>query len=182
MADDYITETALKDVLLINRPIFEDGRGSFGEDFRIPDIERRLGRPIRIEQQNKSYSTKHVLRGIHIAPWLKIVICTRGQVQQVVVDCRPYSKTFGQHVDVILGDKGNRCVFIPEGCGNSFLTLSDDADFVYDISVEYQKGIEKDLLWNDSTLGISWKNDCPIVSERDRTARSFEQLKRELNV
>lgn len=164
---NFIDETTLEGVLIINRPLFGDDRGFFREVFRKEDLIKHTGLEIDFVQSNHSRSPKNTLRGIHIAPWHKLVTCANGLVQQVVVDTRQNSPTFGQHISILMGEDNFRSVFIPAGCGNAFLVLSDTADYTYSTTDYWAPGMEKDLLWNDPKLNIEWQTQTPLVSEKD---------------
>jgi len=164
---DYIEETKLAGVFIISRPVFKDDRGFFRETFRKADLEVKLGFTFEPVQQNHSRSSKETLRGIHIAPWHKLVTCTNGLVQQVVVDTRPESETFGEFISVALGEDNFKSVFIPAGCGNAFLVLSDHADYNYLTTEYWSAGKEKEVAWNDETIGIDWQTSSPVLSEKD---------------
>ncbi len=165
--EDFIETTELDGVFVITRPQFGDDRGFFREIFRKNDLESKLGGEFKVNQANHSRSPKDTLRGIHIAPWHKLVTCVRGQVQQVVVDTRKDSPTFGEHISVTLGEDNFKSVFIPAGCGNAFLVLSDVADYVYLTTDYWAPGKEQDLIWSDPDLAINWQTSTPIVSEKD---------------
>lgn len=174
--DDYIEETELPGVLIINRPVFRDDRGFFRETFRKNDLENRAGMQIEFLQANHSRSPKNTLRGIHIAPWHKLTTCTNGQVQQIVVDTRPDSPTFSHYVSVNMGEENLRSVFIPAGCGNAFLVLSNIADYTYLTSDYWAPGKEKSFAWNDPSLNIKWQIEIPILSEKDKANPTLKKL------
>lgn len=174
--DDYIEETELAGVFIINRPVFKDDRGFFRETFRKHDLEKRAGFPIEFLQANHSRSPKDTLRGIHIAPWHKLTTCANGQVQQIVVDARPDSPTFGRYISVNMGEGNFRSVFIPARCGNAFLVLSDTADYTYLTSDYWAPGTEKSFAWNDPHVNIQWQTETPSLSEKDKSNPSLEQL------
>lgn len=167
-------ETKIQRVLQITLPVFSDDRGFFKEVVRINEIEKALGRQFIAKQVNHARTTKNTLRGIHIAPWNKIIYVTKGKVQAVIVDCREDSLTFGKHESIILGDENRSCVFIPANCGNSYLVLSEEADYVYITDAEWKPNVEKNIAWNDSTLAIDWKLEGePLLSEKDSNNPSF---------
>lgn len=174
--DDFIEETDLEDVFIIKRPSFGDDRGFFREIFRKGDLEKRLGYQLDIKQANHSRSAKGVLRGIHIAPWHKLVTVTRGEVQQVIVDLREGSATFGKHISLIAGEGNRASVFIPADCGNAFLILSEDADYTYLTTDYWSPGKEKSVIYNDPELGIAWKLDNPSLSDKDLQNPLFKQV------
>lgn len=168
--------TAVEGSFIINRPVFEDPRGFFRETFRMSELEQAVGSKIEFVQGNHSRSQQHTLRGIHIAPWHKLVTVTHGLVQQVVVDTRPSSPTFGQHFQTLLGEQNWQSVFVPAGCGNAFLVLSETADYNYITTMEWQAGLEQNLAWNDSKLKISWQSEAPQLSDKDAQNPTWQEL------
>jgi dTDP-4-dehydrorhamnose 3,5-epimerase len=175
-ANNYITQTELSGVLIMERPTHADPRGFFRETFRKQDLEDALGRPVEFVQANHSRSQTQALRGVHIAPWDKLVTVSRGQVQQVVVDTRPDSSTFGQHISIILGEDNWRSVFIPAGCGNAFLVLSDIADYNYLTGDYWSPNREISVIYNDTDLNIAWQTRQPLISEKDQQNKTLREL------
>lgn len=165
--EDYIEETELKGVFTIKRPNFVDSRGFFRETYRKKDLDKRLGFPFEPVQANHSRSKMRTLRGIHIAPWDKLVTVFRGQVQQVVVDLRKDSPSFGKHISVLLGEDNWVAVFIPRGCGNAFLVLSDEADYNYLTTDYWVSGREIGIIYNDPDLNIKWELKDVSLSDKD---------------
>lgn len=166
--DDFIKETNIKGVFVIERPFFGDDRGFFREIFRKTDLEKRTGFEVNIKQANHSRSSKGVLRGIHIAPWHKIVTVMTGKAQQVVVDLREGSETFGQYFTVVLGEEKRASLFIPAGCGNAFLVLSETADYNYMTTDYWAPGLEKSVAYNDPDIGIKWELEEVELSDKDK--------------
>ncbi len=173
---DYITETELEGVYIIERPVFSDERGFFRETFRKSDLDSKLGFEFSFAQANHSRSKRDSLRGIHIAPWNKLITCVNGQVQQIVVDTRPDSKTFGEHISIILGEDNFRSIFIPANCGNAFLVLSDYADYTYLTTEYWAPNMERNLAWDDERIGIEWQTATPVISEKDSNNPTMEFL------
>lgn len=172
-----VTKFAIKDVLQINSPTFPDDRGFFKEILKIREIEKAIGKNFIVKQVNHARSEKGILRGIHFAPWNKIIYITKGQVQEIIVDGRRGSPTFGKYESIILGDSNRSCVFVPAGCGNSYLVLSDNADYMYLTDQEWAPNIEKSIVWNDPALSIKWELEGePILSERDKRSASFDSI------
>ncbi len=169
MTDTYIIRTPISGVVLIERPVFTDDRGFFHEIERRTELESAVRFDLRHAQWNHSRSRKSVLRGIHVAQWNKCVYTVRGTAQIAVCDLRPESRTFGQHVSYAIGERRRVAVFIPAGCGNSFLALTGLVDYMYSVdSVWYPDG-EYGIAWNDPDLAIDWKIKRPLLSERDQS-------------
>ena len=177
MTDKNLISYSIKDLFQISLPVFEDERGFFKEIVRFSEVEKILGRQFIAKQVNHARSCKNTLRGIHVAPWDKIVYSVRGKVQVIVVDCRKGSPTFGKYESIVLGDENRACIFIPANCGNSYLVLSDEADYVYVASQEWAANQEKDVIWNDKDLGIAWQLEGePFLSQRDKNSLPFSSV------
>jgi dTDP-4-dehydrorhamnose 3,5-epimerase len=135
----------------------------------MSDIENANGEKFEIKQMNHSRSVKNTLRGIHAAPWNKLIYVTHGSVKSVIVDLRPESSTFGKHETFTLGDENPASIFIPKGCGNSYLVLSEEADYTYLTDAAWEPGKEIGIVWNDVDLGIDWGTEDLLISERDKS-------------
>lgn len=174
-----IKTTNLPGVVVIERPVFPDDRGCFQEIVRIPDLEKVLGQDIHIRQINKSISKTKVLRGLHIAPWGKLVHCYAGEVFQVVVDCRKDSPSFGEVFTIRIGENNSQAVWVPQGCANGLCVVSvSDAVYCYAVTETFSPGKEVGIKWDDPDLAekINWPVKDPIVSERDRNGIFFKDL------
>ena len=99
-----LTPLGIEGVWLAQSPVWKDDRGFLREWFKTENLNSVTGRDFAIEQANISLSSKGTLRGIHysIAPrgQAKWITCVSGSIQDVVVDIRPASKTFGQWIDI----------------------------------------------------------------------------------
>lgn len=165
-----ITKTSIEGLVSIKRSTFPDDRGFFRESARIKEIEEATGIEFKVAQMNHSRSGKNSLRGIHIAPWNKLIYVTHGKVQSVVVDLREGSPTYKKYESFIIGEDNKSSIFIPKGMGNSYLVLSDEADYTYLTDEEWAPGRETGILWNDPSLNIVWElnGEDPILSEKDK--------------
>ena len=176
MSDTFIKDTTLNGAFEIQRPTFADGRGFFRESIRIKDLEAAINAPFNVVQANHARSTKGTLRGIHIAPWNKLIYVTRGKVQSVIVDLVKGSPTFGKHQSFIIGDDNRTSIFVPKGFGNSYNVLSDEADYTYLTDAEWAPGLEFGIAWDDPTFAIKWELDGePNLSEKDNQNPTFKE-------
>lgn len=171
-----VTEANLKDVLIIEPPVFEDARGVFFESFNsITWANYNL--PTTFVQDNQSFSVKGVLRGLHFQKGDyaqgKLVRVITGRVLDVAVDIRPDSPTFGKWEFFELDGKSNKMVYIPVGFAHGFLAL-EDSIFSYKCTAGYNKASEGGIIWNDPTLRIKWPIDNPNISEKDLLLPSFQ--------
>lgn len=175
--NSYIFQTSLAGVLLIQRQTFSDERGFFRETARILEIEKTSSVSFNVAQMNHSRSSKNTLRGIHIAPWNKLVYVTSGNVKEVIVDLRPDSGSFGKYESFVIGDDKRSSIFIPKGFGNSYVVLSPEADYTYLTDEEWTPGREIGVLWNDPTLNIDWGlSQPPLLSQKDKQNPTLKEV------
>tara|TARA_R110002096_G_scaffold54740_6_gene141101 strand:- start:2056 stop:2601 length:546 start_codon:yes stop_codon:yes gene_type:complete len=168
-----VTETKLKGCFIIEPKIFEDKRGYFLESYNQKTFNKLIGANINFVQDNESFSSKGVLRGLHYQvgehAQAKLVRVIKGSVLDVAVDVRKDSSTFGQYVVVELTEENKKQLFVPRGFAHGFVVLSDTAIFSYKCDNFYNKASEGGIIYNDKDLNIDWKLDEKefIVSEKD---------------
>lgn len=126
-------------------------------------------------QDNQSFTAKKgTLRGIHFQQYpmsqAKLVRVVRGAVMDVAVDLRKDSPTYKQWVSVELSAENKRQLFIPQGFGHAFLTLTDDVEFVYKCDNLYSRELERSIRYDDPEIGIEWGIDGPVLSDKDAVA------------
>ncbi len=179
-----IKETPIKGLVELLPKIFEDERGLFFEAFHEKHLQE-AGIRKRFVQDNQSFSTAGVLRGLHLqkGPFAqgKLVRVVTGSAMDVAVDLRQDSPTFGEHYTIILDAKTNNMLYVPEGFAHGFIALEDTV-FYYKCTNYYNKAAEAGIVWNDDTLKIEWPIEKPIVSEKDALLPTFQAfLKEHLN-
>jgi len=180
-----IKESEIKGVYIAVPNVYRDVRGSFLESFRVDVWERVIG-PVQFIQENESFSTQHVLRGLHyqVPPFgqSKLVRTVVGAVLDVVVDMRPESSTFGQcHIEV-LDDKEKKQLFVPNRFAHGFLILSPEAVVQYKVDAPYHPAYERTLRFDDPYLQINWglASHLCVLSEKDRVGLFWEEAVKEL--
>ncbi len=167
-----ITETKLKNCLIIEPEVFQDSRGWFFESYskkKLPVIKEDF------VQDNHSYSGKKgTIRGIHLQnpPFAqgKLVRCIRGVISDVAVDLRKGSGTYKQWVMIKLSEDNRRMLYIPRGFGHGFVSLTDNVELLYKADAYYNPEAERTVRWDDPEIGIPWNVENPVVSEKDRNA------------
>ena len=175
-------ETNLEGCFVIKHKIFNDERGYFFESFNQKKFNNLIDANINFVQDNQSFSTRGVLRGLHFqAPphgQGKLVRVTQGSVLDVAVDLRKGSSTYGQYEKVLLSADNKKQFWVPEGFAHGFLALEDNTVFNYKSTGFYNEESEGGLNWDDPGLKIDWGLDIdPVLSEKDRLAASFETFK-----
>ncbi len=165
------TESALPGAYVIDLARREDERGFFARSYCAEEFAARgLGPELR--QCSVSYNVcKGTLRGMHFqaAPHEehKLVRCTAGAVFDVIVDIRPASPTYRRWTGVELTADNRRSLFIPPGYAHGFMTLTDDAEVYYMISVPHAPDFGRGVRWNDPAFAIEWPLTPAVVSARD---------------
>lgn len=169
-----VIQTEIPDVLIFEPKVFGDARGFFFESFNQKIFEDAVGRKVEFVQDNHSQSQKNVLRGLHyqLDPNAqgKLVRCVEGEVFDVAVDIRQNSKTFGHWIGVVLSAENKRQLWIPEGFAHGFLTLSENAQFLYKATNYYAPQSERSIIWNDPQIDIKWPNAGDVqLSAKDQS-------------
>jgi dTDP-4-dehydrorhamnose 3,5-epimerase len=175
-------ETSLKGCFVIEPRVFNDDRGYFFESYNKSIFDKAIGSSVNFVQDNESFSTKGVLRGLHFQKGnhaqAKLVRVTQGEVLDVAVDIRPDSDTFLQVETVILSSENKKQLFVPKGFAHGFIVLSDTVVFNYKCDNLYNKESEGGIIFNDLTLNIDWILDPTeyIVSEKDIILPTIKEL------
>ena len=174
-----IEKNHIEGLLVIKPDVFEDERGYFFESYNEERF-RQLGFEVRFLQDNESKSGKDVLRGLHfqVPPYEqgKLVRVIKGAVQDVAVDLRKSSPTYGQWISIELSEKNKWMYWIPAGFAHGFLTLEENTVLFYKCTQVYNKESERGIFWNDTDLRIKWGIYKPLVSEKDKTAGKFRDF------
>jgi dTDP-4-dehydrorhamnose 3,5-epimerase len=168
--------TPLEGVFVLEPKVFGDGRGFFLESFN-ERVLRELGIEQRFVQDNHSYSTRNVVRGLHYQlpnAQGKLVRVIVGEILDVVVDLRRSSPGCGRWHSVVLSGENKRMLWIPPGMAHGFRVVSGDAHVLYKATDYYTPAAEHTLSWNDPDLDIDWQlSGEAIVSAKDQHGSSF---------
>lgn len=171
-----VLPTAVEGMLIIEPTVFVDERGYFMESYNARDFDQALGAPIRFVQDNHSYSTRGVLRGLHyqLPPHAqgKLVRVVQGEVFNVGVDLRRSSASFGRWAGLVLSSANRRMLWLPPGLAHGFLVTGDSADVLYKTTDFYAPQAQRCLRWDDPALAIEWPalGRPPLLAARDAAA------------
>jgi dTDP-4-dehydrorhamnose 3,5-epimerase len=176
-----IRELSIPDSYEITPKQFGDDRGVFLEWYRFDKLEEAIGHPIDLRQANTSVSKRGVVRGIHFADvprgQAKYVTATHGAVLDYVIDIRVGSPTFGQWDSVLLDDKDRRAIYIAEGLGHCFVSLTDDATVSYLVSDVFNPGKEHGINPLDEQVALVFPAEAgePLLSPKDTDAPTLAE-------
>lgn len=164
--------TDLPGTYVIEQERRADDRGFFAR-FWSADEFAAHGLDPTVAQSSVSFN-KHrgTLRGLHyqVPPFAeaKLVRCTRGAIFDVAVDLRPSSHSFCRWIGVELtADRGNS-LYVPRGFAHGFLTLVDDTEVEYQISVPHAPEAARGVRWDDPRFGVHWPGAVSVIAARDR--------------
>jgi dTDP-4-dehydrorhamnose 3,5-epimerase len=165
------TETRLEGAFIIDLERREDSRGYFARAFCQDEFEEHGLRPV-IAQANIGFNRyKGTLRGMHFqfppAAETKLVRCTRGAILDIIVDLRPESPTFLDHVAVELNADNGRALYVPERFAHSYQVLEDTTETSYQVGEFYTPSAEGGLSPFDPDLGLSWPLPVTDISDKD---------------
>lgn len=176
--------TKLSGCFILEPKVIHDSRGYFMESFNEKTFQDGVGQSVKFVQDNQSFSSKGVLRGLHYQSGehaqAKLVRVLQGEVLDVAVDIRPESETYGQYVAEVLSAENQRQLFIPRGFAHGFLVLSETATFFYKCDNFYNKESEGGIIYNDAQLNIDWqlKQEELLISEKDTQLPELNNAKK----
>jgi dTDP-4-dehydrorhamnose 3,5-epimerase len=165
------TETDLAGAFIIDLERREDSRGYFARAFCQHEFADHNLKPV-IAQANIGFNRfKGTLRGMHFqfppAAETKLVRCTRGAILDIIVDLRPESPTFLEHVEVELSADNGRALYVPERFAHSYQVLEDGTETSYQVGEFYTPSAEGGLSPFDPGLGLRWPLPITEISEKD---------------
>ena len=169
-----ILKTKFKNLLVFKSKNYFDNRGHFRE----LALEKKIKKKLIFTVMSKS--KKNVLRGLHMQKKLKqgkYISCLKGEILDVVVDCRKKSKTFGKHFKIILSEKNCKSIYIPPGFLHGFLGLGKENIVIYGCTNYRDQKSEIGVSWNDKDLKINWNIKSPILSKKDNQNLKFKDVK-----
>ena len=173
-------ETKLKGAFIIDLELREDDRGFFARTFCQQEFEAH-GLKSLVAQCNLSFNHKKgTMRGMHYqlppAAETKLVRCTRGAIYDVIIDMRPDSPTYKQHVGVELTEDNHRALYVPEMFAHGYLALTDGAEAIYQVGEFYTPGYERGVRYDDPAFNIEWPISVSVISDKDAAWALFDSV------
>jgi dTDP-4-dehydrorhamnose 3,5-epimerase len=178
------TETKLKGAYVIDIERHEDDRGFFARAFCQHEFSDLQLEPV-IAQANIAFNYKKgTVRGMHFqyppAAETKIVRCTRGVILDIIVDLRPESRTYLEHVAVELTAENHRSLYVPERFAHGYQVLEDRTETSYQVGEFYAPGMEGGLYYADPRLGLEWPLPVTEISPKDAAWETLDAIEDEL--
>jgi dTDP-4-dehydrorhamnose 3,5-epimerase len=180
------TETRLKGAFIIDIERREDTRGFFARAFCQKEFRAHGLNPTIAQANIASNIRRGTLRGMHFqfppAAETKLVRCTRGAILDIIVDLRPDSPTYLQHVAVELNEDNQRALYVPERFAHGYQALADGTDTSYQVGEFYTPDVESGLLHDDPRLDLQWPLPVSVISEKDQKFRQLAEIEPELRM
>lgn len=178
------TETKLRGAFIIDLERREDSRGFFARAFCQNEFAEHGLKPV-IAQANLAFNIKAgTVRGMHFqyppAAETKLVRCTRGAILDIIVDLRPESPTYLQHIEVELTEDNHRAIYVPERFAHGYQALRDNTETSYQVGEFYTPSAEGGILYNDPKLGLTWPLPVTVVSDKDKAFRPLSEIEDEI--
>ena len=176
-----ISNLGIDGAWLIEPNIYIDNRGSFHENFNRYNLLNETGIEFNVAQCNISKSHNNVIRGIHFSladsGQSKLVGCISGSVQDVVVDIRIGSKTFGKWISIDLNSDSNCYILISGDLGHAFQSQAENTRLSYLVGSEYSPKLEWGINPLDKDLDIKWRQKFSVMSQKDVEAKSLKEMR-----
>jgi dTDP-4-dehydrorhamnose 3,5-epimerase len=163
--------TKLKGAWVIEPQPHTDSRGLFARTYCAREFGE-YGLVDSFVQCNTSWNArKGTVRGLHCqlppSSEVKLVRCTAGALLDVIVDLRPESATYLQHVAVELTATNRLAIYIPGMFAHGFQALEDGTEVFYQMSEFYAPKLARGLRYDDPKLGIKWPLPVTSISDQD---------------
>jgi dTDP-4-dehydrorhamnose 3,5-epimerase len=178
------TTTKLEGAFIIDLELRQDSRGFFARAFCQREFIDHGLKP-SIAQANIAFNNrKGTLRGMHFqyppAVEAKVVRVTRGAILDIIVDLRPESPTYLDHVAIELTADNHRALFVPERFAHGYQALEDGTEICYQTSEFYTPDAEGGLRFSDARLRLTWPLPVAEISPKDAEWRLLRDVEPEL--
>ncbi len=178
------TETKLKGAFVIDLDRKTDERGFFARTFCQHEFRDHGLRSVTAQANVALSAKKGTLRGMHFqyppAAESKLVRCTRGALLDIIVDLRPESPTYLEHISIALSEDNMTALYVPERFAHGFQTLRDDTVTSYQMGEFYDPSAESGLRYDDPRLGLKWPLPVSVMSPKDRAFRTLHEIEDEM--
>ena len=155
----------------------KDHRGEFVKPFHEKQLQA-VGIEFTLKEEFFSVSSKGVIRGMHFqappAAHSKLIYCIQGSVEDVVLDIRKGSPTYGNLTSVELSETNRNIIYIPQGFAHGFKSTSERSILIYKTDFVHSPQYDLGVLWN--SFEFEWGEEDPILSTRDQGHPAFQDF------
>lgn len=173
-----VSQTDLKEVLVIEPECYGDHRGWFMESYNKEKFREHGISNVFVQDNHSLSATAGTLRGLHFQnepmAQAKLVRCTKGEILDIAVDIRKGSPTYKKWIAVKLTAGNKKQLFVPRGFAHGFITLTDDVEVQYKVDNDYSREHDRGIRFDDPSIGVDWGNVNPILSEKDEKSPNLD--------
>jgi dTDP-4-dehydrorhamnose 3,5-epimerase len=177
-------ETRLRGAFIIELDRKEDERGYFARAFCQKEFREHGLKSVIAQANVASNARRGTLRGMHFqyppAAESKLVRCTRGAILDIIVDLRPESPTYLEHVSVELNEDNMRALYVPERFAHGYQALRDNTDTSYQVGEFYTPSAEGGLRYDDPRLRLKWPLEVSVISSQAQAFRPLCEIEDEV--
>src|SRR6201990_413632 len=177
-------ETRLKGAFIIELDRKQEERGFFARAFCQKEFRDHGLKSVIAQANLASNARKGTLRGMHFqyppAAESKLVRCTSGAILDIIVDLRPESPTYLEHVAVELNEDNMTALYVPERFAHGYQVLRDGTDTSYQVGEFYSPSAEGGLRYDDPRLGLKWPLPVAVISPKDQAFRPMSEIENEV--
>jgi dTDP-4-dehydrorhamnose 3,5-epimerase len=175
-----VTATGIPGLVVVKPKVFGDHRGFFLETYSRKAFAA-AGLDYDFVQDNHARSgPRGVLRGLHFqrppSAQAKLVWVRRGAVFDVAVDLRRGSPAYGRWYGLELTEDNFLRIMIPRGFAHGYVTLTENAEFMYKVDAPYSVADDAGIAWNDPDIAVDWPVTDPILSDKDKVQPRLRQF------
>jgi dTDP-4-dehydrorhamnose 3,5-epimerase len=178
------TETRLKGAFIIDLDRKTDERGFFARAFCQKEFRDHGLKSVIAQANIASNARRGTLRGMHFqyppAAESKLVRCTRGAILDIIVDLRPESPTYLEHISVELNEENMAALYVPERFAHGYQVLRDNTDTSYQVGEFYTPNAEGGLRYDDPRLGLKWPLPASVISAKDQAFSPLSEIEDEV--
>ena len=178
------TETRLKGAFIIDLDRKTDERGFFARAFCQKEFRDHGLKSVIAQANVASNARRGTLRGMHFqyppAAESKLVRSTRGAILDIIVDLRPESPTYLEHISVELNEENMTALYVPERFAHGYQVLRDNTDTSYQVGEFYTPNAEGGLRYDDPQLGLKWPLPVSVISAKDQAFRPLSEIEDEV--
>jgi dTDP-4-dehydrorhamnose 3,5-epimerase len=178
------TETRLEGAFIIDLDRKTDERGFFARAFCQKEFRDHGLKSVIAQANVASNARRGTLRGMHFqyppAAESKLVRCTRGAILDIIVDLRPESPTYLEHISVELNEDNMTALYVPERFAHGYQALRDNTDTSYQVGEFYTPDAEGGLRYDDPRLGLKWPLPVSVISSKDQAFRPLSEIEDEV--
>lgn len=169
-----ITKLSIPGAFVITPARRQDVRGYLEKTFDAA-LFAQYGMNVMVREQFHTLSHQDVVRGMHFQTHphecAKYVSVSIGMIDDVVLDLRVNSPTYGQYLMVRISAENRRIVYVPHGCAHGFIAREEGTCTRYLQTASYDPAYDAGIRFD--SFGAEWGITQPIVSPRDKALPSL---------